>query len=128
MCLHSVATCLLKCKCNDLYLDIDKGQYTAMIFVDLKKAFDTIDHEIIYKKPEQYNVIGSENACFASYLCSSMQFCRVNGVSSGLDDINCRVPQGSCLGLLLLLIYIKDLPFTLQSSQVTMYADDTTLS
>ena len=57
-----------------------------------------------------------------------MQFCRVNGVSSGLDDINCGVPQGSCLGPLLFLIYINDLPFSLQSSQVTMHADDTTLS
>ena len=57
-----------------------------------------------------------------------MQFCRVNGVSSGVDDINCGAPQGSCLGPLLFLIYINDLPFSLQSSQVTMYAEDTTLS
>ena len=49
-------------------------------------------------------------------------------MSSGLDDINCRVTQGSCLGLLLFLAYINDLPFSLQSSQVTMYAVDTTLS
>ena len=47
---------------------------------------------------------------------------------SGLDEINCEVPQGSCLGPLLFLIYINDLPFSLQSSQVTLYADDTTLS
>ena len=47
---------------------------------------------------------------------------------SGLDEINCGVTQGSCLGPLLLLIYINDLPRSLQSSQVTMYADDTTLS
>ena len=57
-----------------------------------------------------------------------MQFCRVNGVSSGLDDINYKVPQGSCLGPLLFLIFINDLPFSLQSSRVTMYADDTASS
>ena len=94
--LHSVVTCLLKCT-NDWYLDMDKGQYTAMIFVDLKKAFDSVNHEILLKKLEKYGVIGSENAWFASYLCNRRQFCRVNGVSSGLDDIKCGVPQGSCL-------------------------------
>ena len=107
---------------------MDKGQYTAMIFVDLKKAFDTVNHEILLKKLEKYGVTGSENAWFASYLCNRRQLCRVNGVSSGLDDINCGVPQGSCLGPLLFMIYINDLPFSLQSCQVTMYADDTTLS
>ena len=49
-------------------------------------------------------------------------------MSSGFDELNCGVPQGSCLGPLLLLICINDLPFSLQSSQVTMHADDTTLS
>ena len=56
-----------------------------------------------------------------------MQFCRVNGVSLGFDDINCGAPQGSCLGPLLFLIYINDLPFYLQRSQIIMYADNTTL-
>ena len=107
---------------------MDKGQYTAMIFVDLKKAFEIIDHKILLKKLERYGVIGSENSWFASYLSNRMQFCRVNGVSSGLDEINCGVPQGSYLGPLPFFIYINNLPFSLQSIQVTMYADDTTLS
>ena len=58
-----------------------------MIFVYLKKAFDTVDHEILLKRLKKYGVIGTENACFASYLRSKIQFCRVNGMSSGLDDI-----------------------------------------
>ena len=99
-----------------------------MIFIDLKKAFDTVDHEILLKKLTKYGIIGLENTWFASYLSNRMQFCKVNGVSSKLDDINCGVPQGSCLGPLLFLIYINDLPFSLQNSQVTMYADDTTIS
>ena len=57
-----------------------------------------------------------------------MQFCRVNGVSSKLENINCGVPQGYCLGPFLFLIYINDLPFCLQNSNVTMYTDDTTIS
>ena len=52
----------------------------------------------------------------------------MNGVPSGLDDINCGVSQGSCLGPLLFLIYTNDLPFSLQICQFIMYADDTTLS
>ena len=95
---------------------MDKGQYAAMIFVDLKKAFNTVDHTILLNKLDKYGVIGSENAWFVSYLHNRMQFRRVNGVSSGLDEINCGVPQGSCRGPLLLLIYITDLPFSLQSS------------
>ena len=54
-----------------------------MIFTDLKKAFDTVDHEILLK---MYGVIGTENAWFACYLSNRMQFPRVNGVFSGLDD------------------------------------------
>ena len=54
---------------------MDKGQYTAMIFVDLKKAFDTEkNHEILLKKLERYGVIGSENAWFTSYLCRRCSF------------------------------------------------------
>ena len=56
-----------------------------------------------------------------------MQFCRVNGVPSNVNNINCWVPQGCCLGPLLSLIYVNDLPFSLQNSQVTMNADDTTI-
>ena len=125
--LHSVVTCLLNCT-NEWYINMDKGQYTAMVFIDLKKAFDTVDHEILLKKLTKYGIIGLENNWFASYLDNRMQFCRVNGVSSMLENINCGVPQGSCLGPLLFLIYINDLPFCLQNSNVTMYADDTTIS
>ena len=57
-----------------------------------------------------------------------MQYCRVDGVSSKHENINCWVPQGSLLGPLLFLIYINNLPFCLQKSHVTVYADDTTIS
>ena len=94
-----------------------------MIFVDFRKAFDTVDHDILLKKLMKYGVFGTENACFAIYLCNRMQFRRVNRVSSGVHDINCGARQGSRLGPLLFLIHINDLPFSLQSSQFTMYAD-----
>ena len=125
--LNSVATALLA-STNDWYLNIDKGKYTGLIFIDLKKAFDTVDHKILLKKLKMYRVTGLEYDWFTSYLDNRKQFCRVDGTSSGVRGINCGVPQGSCLGPLLFLIYINDLPFSLQKCHVSMYADDTAIS
>ena len=63
-----------------------------------------------------------------SYLENRRQFCRVNGTCSDLKDIDCGVLQGSCLGPLLFLIYINDLPLALHKCNLTMYADDTSIS
>ena len=60
-------------------------------------------------------------------MCNRKQFCQVNGVSSKTEGIDVGVPQGSCLGLLLFLFYINDLPQAVQNSTVSMYADDTSL-
>ena len=125
--LNSVATALLA-STNDWYLNIDKGKYTGLIFIDLKKAFGTVDHKILLKKLKMYGVTGLEHDWFTSYLDNRKQFCRVDGTSSGVRGINCGVPQGSCLGPLLFLIYINDLPFSLQKCHVSMYADDTAIS
>ena len=65
---------------------------------------------------------------FQSYLENRSQFCRVNGACSDLKDIACGVPQGSCLGPLLFSIYINDLPLALHKCNLTMYADDTSIS
>ena len=75
-----------------------------------------------------YGVTGLEHDWFTSCLDNRKQFCRVDGTSSDVRGINCGVPQGSCLGPLLFLIYINDLPFSLQKYHVSMYADDTTIS
>ena len=76
------------------------------------------DHDILCKKLELYGVQQRENR---------KQFCRVNGVDSDIGEIEVGVPQGSCLGPLLFLIYINDLPEAVQGASVTMYADDTSL-
>ena len=125
--LHSAVTCLLK-STDDWYANTDKGRFTASVFMDLKKAFDTVDHDILLQKIEKYGVIGLEHIWFSSYLKNRRQLCRVNGVASNMGETNCGVPQGSCLGPLLFLIYINDLPFFLKNSEVTMYADDTSIS
>ena len=125
--LHSVVSCLLNCT-NDWYVNIDRGKFTAMIFIDLKKAFDTVDHQILLNKMRNYGINGLEHQWFSSYLDNRRQFCKVNGVCSDLAEINIGVPQGSCLGPLLFLIYINDLPFALKRAKATMYADDTAIS
>ena len=98
------------------------------MFIDIKKAFDTVDHDILLKKMQKYGVSGNELAWFTSYLQDRRQLCKVNGVSSRIEEIHCGVPQGSCLGPLLFIVYINDLLFCLESCQVTMYADDTSIS
>ena len=125
--LHSAVTCLLK-STDSWYANMDKGRFTATIFIDLKKAFDTVDHDILLQKIEKYGVIDLEHIWFSSYLKNRQQLCRVNGVASNMGEINCGVPQGSCLGLILFLICINDLPLSIKNNKVTMYADDTSIS
>ena len=99
-----------------------------MIFIDLKKAFDTADHKILLNKMRNYGIDGVEYQWFSSYLDNRRQLCKVNGVHSNLAEINIGVPQGSYLGPLLFLIYINDLLFALNRARATMYADDTEIS
>ena len=95
--------------------------------LDLEKAFDTVDHGILYSKLEHYDIQQRGFAWLESYLYSQRQFCRVNGVNSKMEKIEVGVPQGTCLGPLLFLIYINDLPHAIQNSAVSMYADDMSL-
>ncbi len=125
--LHSTVTCLLK-STDDWYVNMDQGKYTGMVFIDLKKAFDTVDHEILLAKLKKYGIDGADHSWFKSYLQNRLQFCKVNGTSSSLQSVDCGVPQGSCLGPLLFLMYINDLPMSLRKCNVTMYADDTSIS
>ena len=106
---------------------MDEGLLTCVISIDLKKAFDTVDHEILCQKLEHYVVVGKELSWFKSYLSNRKQYCRLNGVDSNVSDINVGVPQGSCLGPLLFLVYINDPPCIVKCSKVSMYADHTTV-
>ena len=96
-----------------------------MLFLDLKKAFDTVNHQILLEKLKLYGVDAHALLWFTSYLSDRKQCIYVNGSISGCLPIVCGVPQGSVLRPLLLLIYIYDLQACPFSSSVTMYPDDT---
>ena len=84
---------------------LDEGKYACGIFVDLQKAFDTVNHKILLDKLSHYGIHGNMNEWFKSYLQGRNQIVSINGVESELRERKHGVPQGSVLGPLLFLIY-----------------------
>ena len=96
-------------------------------FLDLQKAFDTLDHQILLCKLESYGIRHKCLEWCKSYLSNRTQRVFVAGVTSTSLNITCGVPQGSILGPLLFLIYINDLPSVCNQLSVHLFADDTNL-
>ena len=101
--------------------------YGCGIFIDLKKAFDTVNHPILIRKLEHYGIRENSLQWFTSYLSNRKQYVYFNGHSSEVKSINCGVPQGSVLGPLLFLLYINDLPHVSSNLRFYLFADDTNL-
>ena len=104
----------------------DQRITSSCVFLDLKKAFDTIDHEILIRKLENIGLRGHVSALLRSYLSNRYQYTQVNGSNSKLGLIRTGIPQGSVLGPILFLLYINDLTNTVESL-VTLFADDTNI-
>ena len=112
---------------DSLRLDKITSTKSCCAFLDLKKAFDTVDHNLLLKKCELYGLRGHVMELITSYLTDRKQFVLHNSLSSRVSAIICGVPQGSVLGPSLFLLYINDMPKVCHTLKVTLFADDTCL-
>ena len=105
---------------------LDDNKIVGAIFIDFRKAFDTISHELLPLKLQAVGIMGDSYNWILDYLKDRSQFTTANGSSSSRKPINYGVPQGSLLGPRLYSIYVNDLPDAVTEGEVEMYADDTT--
>ena len=108
-----------------IYNCLNNKEHSMSIFIDLTKAFDTVNHGTLLDKLERYGVRGLPLKWLASYLRDRRQRVTLNGYSSSERLINVGIPQGSILGPLLFLIYINDLPNASPIFLSVLYANDT---
>jgi hypothetical protein len=110
---------------NTISTALNKNKYCIGIFLDLKKAFDTVPHALLLKKLQKLGITGTALNWFSSYLSNRTQKVEVNGTLSDSQELNMSVFQGTCLGPILFLCFINDLPNATDLLAV-LYADDTT--
>ena len=113
---------------DKIFYSFEKEQFTLGVFIDLSKAFDTVDHSILLKKLKLYGITDKNLAWFESYLSNRKQYIQIGENSkTDLKYVTCGVPQGSILGPLLFLVYVNDLPNASRLLDPIMFADDTNL-
>ena len=107
-------TQLLRGLAERIRQSLDEDRFDYGIFVDLQKAFDTVDHKVLLQKLEYYGIWGTCNDWCMSYFSDWKQFVSINGYNYALMSVDCGVPQGSFLGPILFLVYIIDLHKAIQ--------------
>ena len=107
--------------------ELEHKKFSIGVFIDLSKAFDTLNHSILVNKLRLYGVRGIANNWFASYLSNRKQFVQIDNVASGVLPVKCGVPQGSILGPLLFILYINDIMHVSNLAKLIMFADDTNI-
>ena len=119
---HSTQDALLKTM-DDWCIALDLGKSIGAVFLDLSKAFDSIDHSLLLRKLQSYGVEGNEHKWFSNYLDGRKQRVKLEVSYSDWANVLRGVPQGSILGPLLFLLYVNDLPDVVTKCTVNMYAD-----
>ena len=122
---HSTAALALT---DRIITQLDKDEIPINIYLDLSKAFDTIDHIILIDKLKYYGVHGTNLNLVSSYLENRKQYTEIDNIKSNMLSIITGVLQGSILGPLLFIIYINDFAQASQMFNFLIYADDTILS
>ena len=112
---------------NKITKAFENGNIVCGVYLDLKKAFDTVDPVILISKLEKYGIVGMSLQIIKSYLTNRTQCVEIEGNRSEYRDVDIGVPQGSILGPLLFLIYINDFPKICTNSSCILYADDTAI-
>ena len=112
---------------EDLTKSLDQHKHTIGVFIDLKKAFDTIDHKILLDKLHHYGLRGTASNWIKSYLENRKQYVKFDNVESDYMDVKCGVPQGSILGPKLFILYINDLCRVSKCLKFILFADDTNI-
>ena len=113
---------------DQIYEAFEKNEYTLGVFIDLSKAFDTVDHSILLRKLELYGITGRNYAWIKSYLSNRLQYIQVDeNCRTEYCVVKCGVPQGSILGPLVFLLYVNDLKDAFSVLDPTMFVDDTNL-
>jgi hypothetical protein len=113
---------------NDITNAIDSRQHALSIFIDLSKAFDTLNHNILLHKLSLYGIRGNLLQLFTDYLSNRTQCVSYNNFNSEFLPITCGVPQGSILGPTLFSLYINDIYKISSTTKFILFADDTTLT